>query len=460
MFRIALLCLLFLFPAASDAETSAPRYRLATFSADVTPPLGHTLFTGRWRRAEGVESRLEARGFVLLPPEGSQETPFVCCAVDWSEIRNEAYDRWREVLAEAAGTERQRVLVSAIHQHDTPLADLEAQALLEKAGSPHQVIDLDFHEKAVQDVAAALRRSLTETEEITHLGHGLGRVDRLASNRRYLLPDGTVRYNRMSACRDLAARRAGEGEIDPFVRALSFWNGDRPLAVYSVYAVHPMSYYGTGRVDSDFPGLARAARQAADPSVFQIYASGCSGNVTAGKYNEGRPENRAELARRLEEGMAAAFAATKRSPLEKVEFRLERVRLEPRESEGFREEDFEAALAAEGDARSHGMAAIGLSWRKRASDPAHRVDFPALRFNDGEATLLLLPGEIYVEYQLAAQAASNGFVVAVGYGESAAGYLPIERAWAENDSNLRDWCWVAPGMEERVREAIQGLVGP
>ena len=49
-----------------------------------------------------------------------------------------------------------------------------------------------------------------------------------------------------------------------------------------------MSYYGKGGVSADFLGLARKRRQADDPKVFQIYASGCSGNVTAGKYNDGR----------------------------------------------------------------------------------------------------------------------------------------------------------------------------
>jgi len=448
--------------AAAENETGdAAGFRLATFSADVTPPLGHMLFTGRWKRAEGVDSPLQARGFVLLPPAGGGEKPVVCCLVDWAEIRNDAYDRWRDALATAAGTTRERVLVAAIHQHDTPLADLEAQRILEAAGSPHQVIDLAFHEEVVNRVAAALQRGLGSAAPVTHIGTGRGRVEKIASNRRYLLPDGTVRYDRMSSGKNLAARRAPEGDIDPYVSALSFWDGDRALAVLSVYAVHPMSYYGTGLVGADFPGLARAARQAATPGVFQIYGSGCSGNVTAGKYNDGSPETRAVLAQRLEAGMAAAFAATERRPLETMAFRLERVRLEPRDSAGFTEADLKRQLAGNDDARSHGMAAIGLSWRKRADNPDHRIDLPALRFNEGEASLLLLPGEIYVEYQLAAQAAAGeGFVVTLGYGESAAGYLPIERAWAEHDSNLRDWCWIAPGMEARMMAAIQTLLAP
>ena len=47
--------------------------------------------------------------------------------------------------------------------------------------------------------------------------------------------------------------------------------------------------------------------------MFQIYASGCSGNVTAGKYNDGDPANRPVLADRMHAAMAAAWKATQES---------------------------------------------------------------------------------------------------------------------------------------------------
>jgi hypothetical protein len=96
---------------------------------------------------------------------------------------------------------------------------------------------------------------------------------------------------------------------------------------------------------------------------------------------------------------------------------------------------------------------MGLSWRKRV-DAGHRVQIPAIDF--GVAQLLLLPGETYVEYQLAAQnARPDSFVCVAGYGEAACGYIPTERHVAEQDANLSDWCWVAPGQEERMLAAIR-----
>src|SRR4029079_6664342 len=127
-------------------------------------------------------------------------------------------------------------------------------------------------------------------------GTGRAKVERVASNRRYVAADGTIRFDRMSRTTNAAPVAAAEGGIHPWLRTLSFWDGDEPLAAVSTYAVHPMSHYGAGEGSADFPGRARRARRPALPSVFQIYCSGCSGNVVAGKYNSGTPEQRAVLA--------------------------------------------------------------------------------------------------------------------------------------------------------------------
>ena len=96
----------------------------------------------------------------------------------------------------------------------------------------------------------------------------------------------------------------------------------------SAYATHHQSYYGTGRVSSDFPGLARKRRQADDSGVAQIYVSGASGNVTAGKYNDGDPANRPILADRLYQAMVKAWEATERHPLSGYTLRAAPLRLE------------------------------------------------------------------------------------------------------------------------------------
>ena len=81
---------------------------------------------------------------------------------------------------------------------------------------------------------------------------------------------------------------------------------------------------------------------------------------------------------------------------------------------------------------------------------------PAIDF--GKAQLVLLPGESYVEYQLLAQQLRpDSFVMVMGYGECAPGYVATDRAWKEDDDNLRDWCWVGPS-ESAMTEALKTVL--
>ncbi len=436
-------------------RAAAPAYQLAAFSTDVTPPIGHPLMGGGITPAQRIDDPLFAHGFVL---QGGGGPPLVVVAVDWCEIRNDAYDRWRAELARAAGTEPARVLLTSVHQHDAPIADLEAQRLLEAHQAAGRICDREFHERTVHRVARDLRDALRKPRPITHLGVGEAKVEKIASNRRYLTPDGKPAFDRTSATRDPKIRDQPEGAIDPWLKTLSFWDHDRPVLALSCYATHPMSYYGKGGVSSDFIGLARRMRQRAVADLVQVYASGCSGNVTAGKYNDGSPDQRAILAERLARGMDAAWRNTQRHALERMTFRKVDLRLPPRDGPGFTLADLRERLRS--DARPFGqcLAALGLSWRKRA-DAGHTIDVPLIDF--GHAQLLLLPGESYVEFQLLAQTLRPGaFLLVMGYGECAPGYVPIERAFEENDANLRDWCWVATGAEKAMTETIRSALTP
>jgi hypothetical protein len=447
-----------LLAAAGCAASGAERllaYRLATFSTDVTPPVGHPLLGGPWARAKSIADPLSARGISLLGPD----QPLVIATVDWCEIRGDAYDAWRRALAQAAGTTASRVLLASVHQHDAPLADLRAQELLGAAGLPGAILDPELHAAAIERAAAALRASLSSAVEVTHVGVGRARVEKLASNRRVVLPDGTAHFGRYSFTPDATVRDAPEGEIDPWLRTLSFWNGDTPLAALSAYACHPTSRYGGGEVSADFVGLARARREEAAPGVFQLYACGASGDVTGGKYNDGTPATRAAFAERLHAAMVAAWSSTARYPLEKAEFRLALLRLPPRDDDAFRRPVLERTLAdSQAPLAARVRAALGLSWLERV-ERGTPIDVPAIDF--GPAALVLLPAESFVAYQLAAQAMRPGdLVVTLGYGECGPGYVPTDAARVAGYVEEHDWCGVGPAVETLVLEALRLVLLP
>jgi len=427
---------------------------IACFSADVSPPVGHPLCGGVIPPAQRIEDPLLACGFVLL----GAGKPLVVCAVDWCEIHNDAHDRWRTVLAEAAGTEPKRVLVTSLHPHDAPMADLEARRLLEERGIRGGLCEPGFHEEALGRVAAAVRASVKSPRRITHLGMGQAKVEKVASNRRIVGKDGKVGAMRASACRDETLRAAPEGLIDPWLKTLSFWDGDRPVVAMSHYATHPMSSYGHGGVSCDFFGLARARRQAEDPSIFQIIVNGCAGNIAAGKYNDGSPPMRSVLADRVHQAMVAAWNATRRHPLGRIAWRVEELALPPKTGSGFNPADLRKRMDDNGQPlRERVRAATALSWLSRAH-AGHRIDVPVLDLD--WAQVVLLPGEPFVEYQLAAQRMRpDAFVLVVGYGDLGPGYLPTDRAFDEGGYEPGDWCFVGPGVESSVttvlRKALQ-----
>jgi hypothetical protein len=438
--------------AGSTRSVSAPeqpKLSLSIFRIEITPPIGHPCMGGGIAPVKEIVDPLFAHGFVL---QGVGK-PVAFVALDWCEVRNGAYELFRNRIAKAVGTEPVRIMLCALHQHDAPIADLEAQQFLEKARAKGAICDIAYVEKTAVRVAEAAKESLKETKPVSHLGTGEAKVEKVASNRRYRDASGRVSYNRMSATREVKIRDAEEGTIDPFLKTISFWNGEAPILALSAYATHPMSYYGKGGASADFVGMARRRRQADAPGVFQMYASGCSGNVTAGKYNDGDPGNRVILADRMHTAMKAAWKATRRMPVKEVAFRSVPLALEARSSAGFSEAELTKRLTDDPKPFGQCLAALGLSWKKRV-DAGRPIDLAVLDF--GAAAIALLPAESYVEFQLAAQRARpKAAVLVAGYGECGPGYIPIERAWKDNDGNLADWCWVNPGCAKRLMAAME-----
>ncbi len=435
--------------AAPDA-----RFAVATFQADVTPPLSHPLLGGLRGPAIRVADPLEARGIVLT----GTDRPLVIAALDWCELRNDAYDQFRDALAKAAGTTRERVLLSCLHQHDAPYFDLTAQQLLDEAGSPKLMFDPAFFEQAASATAAELTKSLASAEPVTHLGLGEAKVESVACNRRVVGADGIPRFNRYSFVKDPAVRDAPEGEIDSLVKTISFASGERTIAALSYYATHPMSYYGNGEVSCDFPGLARTIRQRAEPKVMQIYVTGCSGDVVAAKFNDGTPAGRIALADSLARGMKGAWETTRRVPLEKITFRCAKLDLPPPHDGPLDKEKLAATIAdkAAGDsARIH--AAMGLSYRRRC-DAGQPIDVPAIDF--GPAQILVLSAEMFVGYQLAAQKLRpDQMILTAGFGECAPGYIPTDQARREGFVEEHGYCWNRPGSEQPILTAVKLALG-
>jgi hypothetical protein len=440
--------------AAAEPAAFAPDeekgLRVATFDVDATPPVGSWMaydpVTNRW------DLGLRARGMVLL---GAGE-PIVLCAVDWIGLANEGHEAFRLALAASAGTSPNRVTVHALHQHDAPNCDFSAEGILIAAGVDPGPFEGSFQREVLVDLGRAVSESLPRATPVTHLGLGEALVDRVASNRRIKGADGKVRATRWTATRDPELRAEPEGTIDPMVSLVSLWNGEEPVVVLSYYATHPQSYYRTGLPNPDFPGVARFFRQLAVPAALHIHFTGAGGNLGAGKYNDGSPENRLLLAERLADGMRRAWEGTVREPIQScdVHWGVESVAL-----------PVAAHLSAahlESMVRQGSAAAVGaasrLAWVRRCAAGQH-IDVQVLGL--GRARVLHLPGELFVEYQLAAKAMRPDlFVAMAAYGDYAPWYIGTKAAYAEGGYETQPSASnVAPEVESVLLDAMAKLLG-
>ena len=405
-------------------EQSGQPLRLATFHFDVTPPMGHSLCGGWIKPVVGVTDNLQAIGFVLL----GAGKPIVIVAVDWTGILNEAHVQWRTALANAAGTTPDRVAVQCVHQHNAPFACLGAEKIIMAEGDLPHIVEVDYFNDCLKRGAAAVRQSLSTAQAVTHVGQGEAKVDQVASNRRiYRDTYGVIKAMRGSSCKDPKLRAMTEGIIDPMLKTVAFYNGDKKIAACHYYATHPMSYYGDGLVSSDFVGIARKQHQAEEPHCHHMYFTGASGNISAGKYNDGSHPVRKVLAKRIYDGIAAASKNIKKKRLTDVAWRT--VEMLPTARDLLITDELQARISNKSNSTvNRNRPSYMLSWLQRLEQQTP-ILLSALSL--GDVSLLHLPAESFIEYQLRAQTlAPNRFVATAAYGDGGPWYIPIAQEYA------------------------------
>lgn len=450
MTALWLLCAALIQPALVEPALAADGLRIATFQTDATPPVGYDM---GYSVVKTIREPLLVKGVVII----GAGNPIVMAAVDWVTIDGKARDEWHALLAQAAGTTPDRVTVHHLHQHDAPRGDLAVFDERARLGLPEPVAaGVPDKGKWVRSVmansAAELKKALRQAKPVTHVGLGKAMAERLGANRRIMGANGRVAMHRQSTYTneypaEVAARikvdadedghrlsiyhpeeakAAPEGLIDPAVRVISFWNGNRPLVALTYYASHPQVSFGKGIPTTDFPGLARERRQK-ETGVFQVYFTGAGGNITLGKYNDGSDRAREEFAGRMQDAMQRAWTATTRSPLTPadVEWRTTDISL-PAKYGAFKDEARAVAADTTRPANAR-IAAIGKYVRAQALEDG--TTLVVLRLGQGYS--VHIPGEAFVQYQLGAQATRpNDFVAVAAYAEGL-GYIGNERAYGE-----------------------------
>jgi hypothetical protein len=257
----------------------------------VTPPLGHPLCGGWIAPASLISQPLVLKGIVL----DDGKTRCVVAAMDWCLLRGDAFDEFRAKMGRAAGIPPARVAIQTTHTHSAPVVDSGAEKLIAATPKPPPHVDLEWLSRVTDEAGSAVATALFHLQPFTHVGVGQAKVEEFASTRRVLGPNGKVQV-RFSSVKDPALREAPEGRIDPWLKTVTFFDGETPLARLHYYASHPQTQYASGEVHPDTPGMARSYLEG-EEGVAQLYFTGCGGDVTAGKYNDGSPASKVRLSR-------------------------------------------------------------------------------------------------------------------------------------------------------------------
>ena len=424
--------------------------RVGAFAVDASPPVGSPL---AYDPTKGIQTPLSCRGIVI----SGAEKPVVLVAVDWIGISNSGQTVFKETIAKAIGTEPNRVVVHTLHQHDAPRCDFDAEVLLKEQGISGGGFDPDFARKVAANAAAAAKTALTDAQIVTHLGIGKGIVEKVASNRRILGPDGKVLHTRYTATKNPEIRAFPAGTIDPELKLITFWNGDEAIAALTYYATHPQSYYRTGMASPDFPGLARNSRQEAT-GIPHIHFNGAGGNIGAGKWNDGAKKNRQVLADRVAAGMKLAWESTKKTPITAGDVKWEVVPVLLPVGAHVSEAGLKEIIANKTKTPgSRFGAAKSLVWLRRC-ESGDQIPISCLTLKD--ARILHMPGELFVEYQLNSQKLRPDlFVAMAAYGDYAPGYIGTEIAYGQGGYETSNRAsHVAPEVEGVLMGAVKKLL--
>jgi hypothetical protein len=227
----------------------------------------------------------------------------------------------------------------------------------------------------------------------------------------------------------------------------------KPLVRLHYYATHPQTWCCDGKVSGDVVSTARAALER-DEHISHVYFTGCSGDVTVGKYNDGTDQAKSGLSERLAQGMRAAVRSTKYEAANSLHWRPVDLTLTPKtQPHADSVAALEAAIASGRlDDVALYRAAINLAFSRR------RRPLSTASLEIGNVSILHLPGEPMREFQrYAVGLRPDRFVAVAGYGDIAPGYLCTDRAMSEGGYEPGA-ANAGPGVEAALKQAIRKLL--
>jgi putative membrane-bound dehydrogenase-like protein len=426
-------------PATAGQPTAL--YKVGVAKVDITPgyPIRLSGFGFRRTESEGVTQRIWARA-LAISTEGSE--PAVLLTVDNLGIPLEITNEVGRRLAKKAHLKRDRLAITATHTHTGPMLRGVAPTLF---GQPipkeHQARIDRYTAELTDNLEKAALAALADLRP-ARLSHGIGTV-KFAVNRR--TRGGPVDHDLpILVARDL------KGKV---------------LAVHVTYACHCVTL-SNNKIGGDWAGYAQEMIEDDHPGAVALVSIGCGGDanpssgVTGDKVEVARGQG-AEIARavrRLVKGHLTPVSGKLHAASRQIELPLDTLPTRAQWQE----------KAKQNNAAGY-HARVQLARLDRGEKLRTKIDYPVQAWTFGDSlALVFLPGEVVVDYALRLKKELDGLRLCVNaYANDAPCYIPSERVLKEGgyegggamiyyDVPTR----FAPGLEQRIVDAVRELVGP
>lgn len=390
----------------------------------ITPPIG-TPMAGYFhiRISDGILDDLYAHALVL--EEGGSRIALVSC--DLIEVPRAVVHQARELLAEELPPES--ILIAATHTHTGP-------CLVESyySGSP----DPDWLALLPRLIAGSVRAAIRRLEPV-EIAFGTGRAPEVVFNRRFRMQDGSIRTNPGIGNPAIVGP---VGPTDPEVGVLAVRSTERDqlLGVLVNFACHLDTTGGT-RFSADYPAyLSRSLRRLWGEELGFLFFLGPCGDVNhidvTGRLKGARLSHPERIGLTLAGEVLRVIAnRTEYTPTAPLVAAWEEIVLPYRLVS---EEELSWARALLESSQAPGPSVVKpdlLHARKllrvaEAQEPGRTTEIQALRI--GEAAIVGVPGEPFVELGLAIKESSPGRpTLVIELANDSTGYLGTEQAYAE-----------------------------
>lgn len=445
-----------------------PAFEVGTTQIDITPPPGWRMSGYFYERLNtGTADPLHAK--ILYFRQGEIEGLIAHC--DLIGITQKASEQIRSNLQETLDIPKENTWIAATHSHTGPLygtvlRDFFHEQAIEKHGKdPQEPIDyIEFLARQITQGARTARNNAGPAA----VSFVSPEIQDLAFNRRFLLSDGTVRFNPGKLNPKIVKPL---GPTDPSIDFLLFKNNEQKnIASLLTFAMH-LDTVGGREYSADYPFyIAQGFNQQLGPDLVSVFGTGTCGDINHIDVRHNQPQKGQIEAKRIGDALAGKALGHLKdlAPLESPELKIGSTKF----FAPFHEYSDEEKATAKSQLPLIGSPQLDFLEEVtvyRIADIASRggegmqLEVQAIQI-DSEHVIVALPGEVFVDLGLEIKKRSPyQRTTVIELVNACPGYIPTAKAYREGSYetvNTRFQSGVGEKMVEATLDLLNGLRSP